>query len=296
MKKLDLSTVLVASDLGETSDGVLRAAAALASVAGARLRVLHVLELDATPYVEIAGLDTGFPGRIAAAERALEEQIGRVVGARVPVSGTVTIDTVHRALVSEAEGVGAGLIVLGPHRRRGAVDGLLGSTADRVVRGARVPSLVVRGELNLPLRRVVTPLDMSEPAEAALAASAQWCSALGKAAELRVVHVVPVSVAGDEISIGRAAIERALHENVVNSLGPDTASVTVTEEVVWGEQPAAGIVRYAQEQRADLVVLATHGRGAFKRLLIGSVASHVVRHASGPVLLVPPAVWKGDDG
>ena len=52
--------------------------------------------------------------------------------------------------------------------------------------------------------------------------------------------------------------------------------------------PARNIVDHALETAADLVVMGTHGRSGFERLLIGSVAEKVVRKASCPVLLVPP--------
>lgn len=295
MTKVELGAVLVASDMSEGSDEVVRTAASLAAVAGARLQVLHVMELEAAPYVEMAGLDASFPGRVEAAERTLQEQVGRVVGDRVPASGKVVIDTVHRALLAEAEEVGAGLIVLGPHRKRPIADGMLGSTADRVIRGSGVPSLIVRGELRFPLRRVVTPFDMSEAARQAVRVAADWSGTFGEGGELRVVHVVPKAFIGDEFHIDVPAIERALHEHVEAALEGGERPIEVAEEVVWGEQPADDIVRYAADQRADLIVLATHGRGAFKRLLIGSVASHVVRHARGPVLLVPPQAWRDDD-
>ncbi|HEU5178993.1 MAG TPA: universal stress protein [Burkholderiales bacterium] len=51
--------------------------------------------------------------------------------------------------------------------------------------------------------------------------------------------------------------------------------------------PAAGpIVREARKQRADLIVLGTHGRRGVRRLVLGSDAEQVVRTASVPVLLV----------
>lgn len=295
--KLELGTVLVASDLSDGSDEIVRSAAALASVAGAALRVLHALELDAAPYVETAGLDASFRGRIERVERELDEQIQRVAGDRVPVTGRVVLDTVHRALLAESESVGADVIVLGPHRKRPAADGVLGSTADRVIRSSTVPSLVLRGDLTLPLplRRVVTPLDMSEPGRMAVSVAAAWLGALGQNGELHVVHVVPRVFTSDEFSIDIDGIRAALHEQVVAAVGTESEGLTVTDEVVWGERVADDIVRYANEREADLVVLATHGQGAFKRLLIGSVAADVARHASGPVLLVPPAMWR-DDG
>lgn len=295
MRKLEVGTVLVATDLSEASDVIVRSAAALAEVAGAELRALHVLELDAAPYVELAGLDASFPGRIQSVERQLEQQLSRALGGRVPATGKVVIDTVHRALLAEAEAVGAGVIVLGAHRKRPVADGLLGSTADRVIRNARVPSLVLRGDLSLPLRRVVAPMDFSEPSLAALSVAADWCRSLGQPGELRVVHVVPRVFIGDEFSIDRGSIEKALHDRVADTLSGEGDGITVTDEVVWGERVADDIVRYAREFDADLLVLGTHGQGAFKRLLIGSVAAHVVRHASGPVLLVPPAMWRDAD-
>ena len=79
-----------------------------------------------------------------------------------------------------------------------------------------------------------------------------------------------------------AAIERA-----------DTkAIVHVREEVRWGNTPADEILTMAEEEKVDLLVLATHGRGAVQRALIGSVASGVARRATCPVLLVPPTLWK----
>jgi universal stress protein E len=297
MTKLELGTVLVASDLSEGGEEIVRSAAALALVAGADLRVLHVLELDAAPYMEMAGLDASFPGRIERAERQLEEQIERIAGNRVPATGKVVIDTVHRALLAEAESVGADVIVLGPHRKRPVVDGLLGSTADRVIRNSRIPSLVLREALTLtlPLRRVVTPLDMSEPGRAAVSVAAAWLRALGEGGELCVVHVVPHVFTDDELSIDITPIRAAMHEQVSRAVGGAEAGISVRDEVIRGERVADEIVRYATDQRADLVVLATHGQGAFKRHLIGSVAADVLRHASGPVLLVPPAMWREDD-
>jgi nucleotide-binding universal stress UspA family protein len=53
--------------------------------------------------------------------------------------------------------------------------------------------------------------------------------------------------------------------------------------------PYAEIVQYAEESGIDLIVVGTHGRGAFAHLLLGSVAEKVVRKAHCPVLTVRPA-------
>jgi nucleotide-binding universal stress UspA family protein len=61
-------------------------------------------------------------------------------------------------------------------------------------------------------------------------------------------------------------------------------------QVMVAQQPAAAILEYARDNAADLIALATHGRGGAVRLLLGSVADKIVRGASTPVLLYrPPA-------
>ena len=48
------------------------------------------------------------------------------------------------------------------------------------------------------------------------------------------------------------------------------------------------IVEFAQREKADMIAMATHGRSGLRRLLLGSVAEQVIRHAHVPVLLYPP--------
>ncbi|MEO6849473.1 MAG: universal stress protein [Mucilaginibacter sp.] len=64
------------------------------------------------------------------------------------------------------------------------------------------------------------------------------------------------------------------------------ADLKVTHFTEYGS-PATGIVDRSKEFKADLIVLGTHGRTGLDRLLMGSVAEHVVRHSEVPVLVVP---------
>jgi nucleotide-binding universal stress UspA family protein len=303
MPSMDIHAVLAATDLTEGSDEVLRAAAALADAAGASLHVVHAFDLDLTAYPELDGTPT-FQGRIARAEEALAAQLARTVpdGAGA-ASRQVVVYVAHRAILDRAAEVRADVIVLGPHRGRAHADRLLGTTADRVIRSAACPCLVVRGPLALPLRRVVVPLDLSDPARGALATAAGWVEAFGAGdpdlalpdVELDVVHVVPRLFAAGGLPVNRATIGPRLHRDVEEVLAEHAFGVTVREELVWGDGPADEIARYARERQAQLVVLATHGHGALKRALIGSAASAVARSAPCPVLLVPPSRWSGEE-
>ena len=65
-------------------------------------------------------------------------------------------------------------------------------------------------------------------------------------------------------------------------------SLTVQTRVVEHENPAAAILEEAQQNAADLIAMATQGRGGLKRLFLGSVADKVVRGAGTPLLVYRP--------
>lgn len=76
---------------------------------------------------------------------------------------------------------------------------------------------------------------------------------------------------------------RKLHDE---GLQADTRSIDLR---TWGGTVADAILREAQRWQADLLILGTHGRRGFRRLMIGSVAEHVLRRAHRPVMLVTGA-------
>lgn len=299
-------SILVASDLGPGSEPVLRAAAALSRWSGAQLHLLHAAELPVVPSQEgDAGL-LGTQQRIRSALDELEEQLQRTLPAGIrPASAEVLFGTPGRTILERAKVVEADLIVLGPHRRRPVGDLFLGSTADRVIRGASAPCLIVRGEFELPLRRLMVPLDLSDPSRGALDLALGWAMQLGEVSEsprvpeveVQVVHVIPQIFGTESFPFDREVVAPELDREVQGAVVRTGAGaqVEVCEKIVWGDVPAEEIVAVAEEERPDLLVIATHGYGAFLRALIGSVASHVARLAPCSVLLVPPTRWAADE-
>ena len=72
----------------------------------------------------------------------------------------------------------------------------------------------------------------------------------------------------------------------------ESAGLNVEELIVHGEA-ASEIVRVARERQVDLIVISSHGRSGLGRILFGSTAEAVVRHASCPVLVVKPPQEEG---
>lgn len=145
----------------------------------------------------------------------------------------------------------------------------------------------------LEWKRVLCPVDFSESSEAALEVAVELCRRFDS--ELLLLHAYRVptaAVPGPSAEPDRQALAEVVEE-VERLLGlwRDRASSLGVRRVsvhhVPG-RPAPEILRFAREQRVDLVVMGAHGRTAMKHVLLGSVAERVVRRADCPVLTIRP--------
>lgn len=286
MATVGTRSILAATDMGPASDPVVAAAAALAGRLGAELHLVHALEIERLPDLE----HPSFPGRIRQAEELLAEQIRRTGGGVAPASAVVVNHTAHQAVEDRAREVGAGIIVVGPHRGGEVGAHVLGTSADRVIRGANVPVLVVRGALSLPVARMGVATDFSGPSHAALDLAFRLAEPLAGGpggGELVVFHAA--WAVEQEEPAARASLTSSLRKDAEAALARSGGMrVPVRTELAWGVSPANTIVRFAEDQRLDLLVMGTHGHGGLRRMLAGSVASGVARQATCSVLLAPP--------
>lgn len=292
-----IRSVLAATDLGPASEPVVAAAAALARRLDAELHLVHALEIERLPDLE----HPSFPARIRQAEELLAEQ-GRRAAAPVPPASAVVVNhAAHQAVEDRAREVAAGIIVVGPHRGGDVGAHFLGTSADRVIRTAQVPVLVVRRALALPVARMGVPTDFSEPSHGAMDLALRLAEPLaggGGGGEIVVFHAAWV-VEQDEAA-ARATLESSLEKAVKTALerAGGVAGVPVRTALAWGVSPVKTIARYAEEHQLDLLVMGTHGHGGLRRMIAGSVASGVARQATCSVLLAAPRsrAVGGEDG
>lgn len=143
-------------------------------------------------------------------------------------------------------------------------------------------------------RNVLVPLDGSWFGEAALPVAARIAKAARAKVNLVMVHqpVAALSGMGDlvvpspESELEMLTLDRVYLADTAAGFSA-TRGVGVEYREVDG-LAGPGICEEASRIGADLVVMATHGRGGLRRLWLGSVADYVVRHVSVPVLLVHP--------
>ena len=130
------------------------------------------------------------------------------------------------------------------------------------------------------IKRILCPVDLSPNGMAAMQAAAALAKANG--AQLTLFYVAETWMP-DESMLGSEFVSELVadQQRQFYELAPDDSSVPFDREFVYGN-PGPEIVRKARDY--DLIVLSTHGRTGFRRLLMGSVAEYVVRHAPCPVL------------
>jgi nucleotide-binding universal stress UspA family protein len=142
-------------------------------------------------------------------------------------------------------------------------------------------------------RDILVPLDGSRFAEAALPLAARIARSAGARLHLMLVHepMVPLSGMGG-VPIPALNLDEemmAREHSYLADLAARWREPSGRPLAVRSIEGRAGpdVCEEANRLSADLVVMTTHGRGTLRRLWLGSVADHVIRHLTVPVLLVP---------
>jgi nucleotide-binding universal stress UspA family protein len=138
---------------------------------------------------------------------------------------------------------------------------------------------------------ILAPIDFSHPALDALETAADLAARFGAA--LLLVHVVPAlpKLPANVSIFKEGEYDSRLHEEAAKRMADLSAAyaqtgLSVRSEVGTADDVGMEILRIGEEQRADLIVIATHGAAGWKDLVLGSVAEKVVRLARGPVLVL----------
>lgn len=275
---------LVGVDGDGRSDHAVAVALELAGRYGAEVELVHAVS-PSTLHGPLADPD-GDERRLVAARAKLARHLDGLGDGPLSEKLLVLPGKPGRVLLERAREIGAGLLLLGPHRRRGVVDH--GSTARAVLSQSSCP-VWTQARAPEPLRRVLAPLDLSEDSRAALEV------AIDLAVRHAAVVVAVASFVGPDFAYPPdpeptmptyvVDEKRAELRRQVEALLEETDWRGVGHELVFDEsEPAELIVRTARF--GDVIVMATHGRGAFAAAVLGSVTYTVLREAEVAVLAV----------
>lgn len=283
----------------------IRVALRIAERSDAKVRLVRVLATASFFGMAATAEGTAIAAEVVHSERdrALSELYALAAECRATSQADITVDLhagpVGDVLQGYARRNDVDLIVISTHGRSGISRLSLGSVTDSLIRHTTIPVLVVKPPTSYlnpqvieAFKRIVVPLDGSMLAEQIL----PRVLALAKLeeAEITLLNVlIPQSYAQREIVDPNLpwwdkdiAHAQTYLFRVAGRLRRN--GVAVTTDIVIGENVASAIGDFAGRERADLIAIATHGRGGLARILRGSVADAVMHSSRLSMLVFKP--------
>lgn len=286
--RLALKSLLFATDFSPASQAALPYAAAIARRYGARLSLVHVVrpQVWAPAPPEWVPIESDVPRQAALAEMAKLEQSPLLAG--IAHQASVEEGAVWENLARLIREQDTDLLVIGTHGRRGLQKLLMGSVAEELFRLASCPVLTVGpvvpppGERAAEFRRILYATDFSSESQSALPYALSL--AQENQALLTLLHVVETSSAGYVADSER--VLASLKQRLQELLPREAALWCQPEFALESGTPGDGILKVAEEQHADLIVLGVRPIRRLAAHLPIATAHAVVCHAACPVLTV----------
>ncbi len=280
--------IIVATDALPESDAAFPIAAALADRSESEIVAVSVIEPMNVPAYSVDGMVVSldsFGDTEASRDEATRAQMSRMVPSTAPWPVIVRTGDTAREVCAVADAMHARLIVIGRGRHSGLDRIFGGEAALRLLQLGDAPVLAVEEGLTSPPRRVVIGTDFSP---FSLFAAQVAMSVVAPDAIVWLLHVGPAF--GDS---GAKVKERADAYRTQSALAFAHMRATLAhsriqfEDILLTGSVSDELLRYSIERKADLVVTATHGYGFIRRMVLGSVAATLIRHAPCSVLVVP---------
>jgi nucleotide-binding universal stress UspA family protein len=290
--------ILIATDFSECSRVALDICISAAKCMKIKLYVLHTIEKLPHDYRHLLPSATH-----ADMKQKLEEDARDKIKAMLPeellekedIVPIVRFGKPFLEVIQVAKEKDVDIITIGTHGRAGVDRVILGSVAERVVRKAHCPVMVVRSEKYIGFKRIIVPIDFSDCSRMAL----EYAAATARAhrSKLTILHVYEGSFVEPYIKAANSEeeadeimkeIERVNETKYDEFLKTIDLSGVEYEKLLKKGIPKTDIVETAMEQQANLIVMGTHGRSGIKHTLIGSTAEEVVRTVHCDIVVVKP--------
>jgi len=298
------SKILVPMDGSSTAEKVLPFARILAATLKLPIELLEVVDIAAAT-AHIAADKARYLDRIIAeGESASREHLKEIAATFPGMAVTCKVERGRPAdvIIERAEAEKGTLIAMATHGRSGINRWMMGSVAEKVLRGTTAPLFLVRahGEPGMghmaTIKTIVVPLDGSELAESVLPTVCEVAKTLDLDIVLcRAYELAATAYYGSEDYLPKYdEMLREMRDDVEGYLKTKVEALQAAgfTKVSWVALQGGGaeeIVRYANKHHDALVAMCTHGRSGVKRWALGSVTEKVVRHAEEPVLVVHAA-------
>jgi nucleotide-binding universal stress UspA family protein len=301
-----MKNILCATDFSDFSNHTIPYGVALAKEFDAKLYICHVIDLSSIAiYGEFQLNPVDQQNRI---RKQAAEQLDQIIGEQ-PVKWEPLITVGHTAdevsrLVEEKA---IDLVIAATRGRSGLKRLILGSVTERLMRVLSCPLLVVHSpehefvnpiNQQIRLNKILVGCDFSPDSDLAF----QHALSLAQEfeADLHLAHVIEPSVSSELLKPDKALsaeIQQGLHqkftEKLITMIPEDARNWCTPETRILEGQPYEELVKYAETNAMDMIVLGVRGHGVVKTLFLGSTTDRVVRQTTCPVLSVSTKAQNG---
>jgi len=296
---VEFTHILCPTDLSESSVRPLTYAAALTRWYKAQLTVLHVVPTFEPMLVRSASLDDAVQWLSPVSREEVLAELRRVANA----AGAGSIDVTFaaeagdpaRTIVDQAVTIPADLVVMGTHGRSGFERFMIGSIAEKVLRKAPCPVLMVPPHVTATLpaevrfKNILCPMDFSSSALQAFGFALDLArQADGAVTVLHAIEWLAEQEPRAHSPFDVPGYRQHLIDDARERMQSVAAEEPIEDVVVFGRAHRE-ILRRAADTAADLIVMGAQGRGGLGLALFGSTTQQVVRAAPCPVLTVRAA-------
>ncbi len=266
--------ILVATDGSSFSANAIKVAIAMCVKSGAHLYPFNMV-LTNPEYEALA------PELVEKASEDIRTHLDSVIAeaAEQGVNSTMLMrlgDRPDQEIVAAADEINADLIVMGQQGRRGLARMMVGDATVRVIGSATCSVLAVPVGAGMWEHRILLGTDGSRFADAAAVSAAKIAHCC--AAPITVVSALVPSHSEQRKQEGREAVERTTRQLRLEELDVEGVALPGEADEV--------IIKLAEKNGADLIVVGTHGRTGFGKVLLGSVSERIIGRAKCAVLVV----------
>lgn len=282
-----IKRILVPTDFSKHSHNAFKFAEELASQSNAEVHIYHVIEAPSASYsegsfnaegqIETSGSHEEIvftKSLVSKVKQKIHKLASEARHDHVKFHSHVEMGDVFRSIVGTAEDHNMDVMVIGTQGAHGLGEVLVGSTAEKLVRHSPIPVIAVKDDVDLSLRNIVFASEFNEDLSKVMPIVKQIQKLFGSK-----LHLVRVNTPNDFHS---TRTMKHMMEEFVKKYDLDNYTINTYSDIVEED----GIVYFAEDIDADMVIIPTHARKGLMHLLSGSIAEDVVNHAKRPVMTI----------
>lgn len=273
-----MNNILVPTDFSETATRAAEIAISIAEKSGGEIHFLH-LQITPVPWVKLdKEKEQRFPEtlkEIGHATNDLNKLVKKAENEGLKAEKFLVFDVGREEILKHIPFHHHDFVVMGSHGATGAKELFVGSNAQKVLRDATAPVLIIKDKSKWPVKNVVFASSFEEDVKEPFKMVVKFADLNESNIHLLYVNV-PFSFEETDRSIEKM---RAFHETC-----PREGTCTINIYNSLNEE--RGILKFAESVNADLIALTTHGRSGFFNLIGKSITESLANHAEIPILSI----------